>query len=127
MEKRYVSWWSVGGNITGLILTFATLDLNPVIIVLLVAYATIGIICAWKRWTKAYVFFGSKTYGSALLVLGLFSIQGVYSWLNNVFMSWGVPSLPDVALFLISWLIIAIPVHIIGLVVRWKIDENKKK
>src|SRR3990170_5574069 len=116
MEKWYVSWWSVGGNIIGLILTFATLDLNPLIIILLSAYVTLGIVSAWKRWKRVYVFFGSKTYGSALLVLGLFSIEGAYSWMNSVFMAWGTESLPNVALFLINWVVVAIFFNIVGFV-----------
>jgi hypothetical protein len=118
MEKHYVSWWSVGGNIGGLILTFTTLNLSPLTIVVLSIYATIGIVCALNRWRKVYVLFGSKTYGSALFVLGLFSISGADSWLNHFLMSFSTPSLPNIALFLLSWLFVAIISHVIGYFVR---------
>jgi hypothetical protein len=120
MEKRYVSWWSVGGNALRLILTFSTLDLAPSIIIVLFVYASVGIACAIERWERAYFFFGSKTYGSALLVLGLFSIRGMYNWLNYVLVHLGSPSLSNFELFLISWLVIAITAHI----VCWYITED---
>ncbi len=126
MEKWYVSWWSVGGNVIGLILTFATLDLNPLVIIALLAYSIFGFLCAAKRWEKVYVLFGSKTYGSALLVLGLLSINGAYSWANSVLMSWGASSpFPDVAIFLIGWLIAGIFFNIIGYVVAKKTETKK--
>ncbi|MCW4025116.1 MAG: hypothetical protein NWF01_08800 [Candidatus Bathyarchaeota archaeon] len=124
MEKRYVSWWSVGGNVIGLILTFATLDLDLFVIIALSGYVVAGLICAKKRWRKVYVLFGSKTYGSALLVLGLFSINGAYSWVNNSLMALGVPSIPIIVMFLIFWAIISGIVFIIGYFVRKKIDDR---
>ncbi len=124
MEKRYVSWWSVGGNIVGLILTFTTLDLNPIIIVVMSAYAITGFVCAYKRWSKVYVFFGSKTYGSALLVLGLFSIEGAYAWLNNVIVSLSGIFIPEIAVFMIFWVAIALIIFAIGYYVRKRIDNR---
>jgi hypothetical protein len=122
MEKRYVSWWSVGGNIGGLILTFTTLDLNPLVIIALTAYASVGVVCAIKRWSDVYVLFGSKTYGSALLTLGLFSIGGSYAWINSWFMS----SIPEIGIFLIFWIIFTIFAFIIGYFVRKRIDNKIK-
>ena len=127
MEKRYVSWWSVGGNVSGLILTFTTLDLNPLVIITLSVYAIVGFVCAFKRWSNVYVLFGSKTYGSGLLALGLFSISGSYAWLNGGFISLVIPSIPEILMFLIFWVIIAVIAFIIGYFVRKKIDKKLGK
>jgi hypothetical protein len=111
----------------GLILTFTTLDLNPLVIIALTVYASVGVGCAIKRWSDVYVLFGSKTYGSALLTLGLFSIGGSYAWVNGGFMSLGTPSIPEIGVFLIFWIIFTIIAFVIGYFVRKKIDGKISK
>jgi hypothetical protein len=114
MEKRYVSWWQVLGNVSGLIITLATIDLSPITTVLLCLYVFLGVVCAWKRWRKVYVIFGSKTYGSLQLVLGLFSIKGSYEALNQILTALTIPSQTNITLFFASWIIIVVIAQIVG-------------
>jgi uncharacterized membrane protein len=124
METRYVSWWSVVGNISGLILALTTLDLEPLTLVLLIIYIGIGIASVLKRRRKLYVLFGSKTYGSLMLILGILSLQGAYQWLNQALVSLTIPSQSEIVLFVTSWVAVAIPVHIIGWLYGRKKEER---
>ena len=101
VEKYYVSWDSVYTNTLSFIILLGSVDLNEYVFLLLLAYTLIGYIAVKKRWKRIFPLFGCKTYGSLILVLTLGSqgyIFGLYS----------------VESVLISWLIVAIIVHIIG-------------
>jgi predicted secreted protein len=124
MEKHYISWWNVLGNVLCLILGLATLNLEVFEIVILTVYSAIGIACTIKRLKKLYFLFGYKTYNSLMLVLGIFAISGAYNWLDDIFAQMTTKKIPEIGLFLIVWFIVALIVNIIGLIYgRKKKDE----
>ncbi len=101
VEKYYVAWDSVYTNTLSFIILLGSIDLNEYIFLLLLTYTLLGYIAVKMRWKKIFPLFGCKTYGSLILVLTLGSegyIFGLYS----------------VESVLVSWIVVAVIVHIIG-------------
>ncbi len=101
VEKYYVAWDSVYTNTLSFIILLGSIDLNEYVFLLLLAYTLLGYIAVKMRWKKIFPLFGCKTYGSLILVLTLGSEGYIF----------GLYSIESV---LISWIIVAIIVHIIG-------------
>ena len=101
VEKYYVAWDSVYTNTLSFIILLGSIDLNEYVFLLLLTYTLIGYLAVKMRWKKIFPLFGCKTYGSLIMVLTLGSegyIFGLYS----------------VESVMISWVIVAVIVHLIG-------------
>ncbi|NPA76077.1 MAG: hypothetical protein GXO25_08375 [Euryarchaeota archaeon] len=101
VEKYYVSWSSVYTNTLSFIILLGTIAMSGTVFLLLLAYTLLGYVAVKMHWKRLFPLFGCKTYGSLVLVLVLGSegfIFGLYSVLS----------------VLISWLVVALVVHIIG-------------
>jgi hypothetical protein len=127
MEKHYVSWWSVAANVFTTFTMFATLDLGADLAILAAVYLILGGLTAWKDWKAVYVLFGSKTYGSLALTLGMLDIPFTREWLISTASTFGFPTQTELTLALFGWLLIGIIVHIIGEVYTFVRPAKKKK
>ena len=114
IEKHYVSYPTVVANVLGLVITLVTIDLKLYMWAFLVLYVVLGIVSIAKKMKGLYVLLGSKTCGSLMLVMGAFSIEGTYTWLNQILMGFQIPSLPEAILFLISFVVVVLIVYLIG-------------
>ncbi len=101
VEKYYVAWDSVYTNTLSFIILLGSIDLNEYVFLLLLTYTLLGYIAVKMRWRRIFPLFGCKTYGSLILVLTLGSQGYIF----------GIYSVESVVL---SWVIVAIIVHIIG-------------
>ncbi len=101
VEKYYVSWSSVYTNTLSFIVMLGSIAMSDMVFLLLLAYTIMGYIAVKLRWKRIFPLFGCKTYGSLILVLTLGS-QGLLFGLY------------DVVTVVISWIIVALIVHLIG-------------
>ncbi len=103
VEKYYVSWSSVYANTLSFLILLGSIDINQYVFLFLLAYTILGYVSVKLRWKRIFPLFGCKTYGSLVLVLTLGSegyLFGIYT----------------ITSVLISWIIVAILVHLIGYV-----------
>lgn len=101
VEKYYVSWSSVYANTLSFLIMLGSIDMSFYVFLFLLGYTLFGYISVKLKWKKIFPLFGCKTYGSLVLVLTLGSkgyIFGIYS----------------VTSVLISWIVVAVIVHILG-------------
>ncbi len=101
VEKYYVSWSSVYANTLSFLILLGSIDINQYVFLFLLAYTILGYVSVKLRWKRIFPLFGCKTYGSLVLVLTLGSegyLFGIYT----------------ITSVLISWIIVAILVHLIG-------------
>jgi len=111
VEKYYVSWSSVYANTLSFIILLGSIDISETVFLFLLAYTILGYVAVKLRWKKIFPLFGCKTYGSLVLVLTLGSegyLLGIYT----------------VESVIISWVIVALVVHLIG---RWYIKYSRKR
>ena len=101
VEKYYVSWSSVYTNTLSFIVMLGSIAMSDMVFLLLLAYTIMGYVAVKLRWKRIFPLFGCKTYGSLILVLTLGS-QGLLFGLY------------DVVTVVISWIIVAVIVHLIG-------------
>ncbi len=100
VEKYYVSWSSVYANTLSFLILLGSIDMNQYVFLFLLGYTALGYVAVKRRWKRIFPLFGCKTYGSLVLVLtlgsmGLFPIYTVLS-------------------VLLSWVAVAVLVHLIG-------------
>ncbi|AGB05377.1 hypothetical protein AciM339_1524 [Aciduliprofundum sp. MAR08-339] len=103
VEKYYVSWSSVYANTLSFLILLGSIDINQYVFLFLLAYTILGYVSVKLRWKRIFPLFGCKTYGSLVLVLTLGSegyLFGIYT----------------ITSVLISWIIVATLVHLIGYV-----------
>ncbi len=101
VEKYYVSWSSVYANTLSFLIMLGSIDMSFYVFLFLLGYTLLGYISVKLKWKRIFPLFGCKTYGSLVLVLTLGSegyIFGIYS----------------ITSVLISWILVAIMVHILG-------------
>lgn len=117
VECHYTPWYSVVLNV---ILTAFFLGSNalPLIaLIVLVIYVAIGFVVAKFSLKRAYSLFGTKTFGALTLTASLYSL-GFLNWLVSALISlnarfnFNLVSIDSIYLF--SWLIIGIVVHVLG-------------
>ena len=101
VEKYYVSWSSVYANTLSFLIILGSLDINGYVFLFLLSYTILGYVAVKLRWKRLFPLFGCKTYGSLVLVLTMGSM--------GVFPTYTVLSV------MISWIIVAAMVHIIGM------------
>ena len=101
VEKYYVSWSSVYTNTLSFIVMLGSIAMSDMVFLLLLAYTIMGYIAVKLRWKRIFPLFGCKTYGSLILVLTL----GSQGFLFGLY---------DVVTVVISWIIVALIVHLIG-------------
>ena len=114
MEKWYVSWWSVGINVVNLIVVLTTLDLVPIKSAVLAIYVALGFFCALYRFNRAYFLFGSKTYGTLTFALGVLELPDWNQQLTIIAHGMRIVPSDSTQLFLFTWVLFAVIVHIIG-------------
>ncbi len=101
VEKYYVSWSSVYANTLSFLIMLGSINMSFYVFLFLLGYTLLGYISVKLKWKRIFPLFGCKTYGSLVLVLTLGSegyIFGIYS----------------ITSVLISWILVAIMVHILG-------------
>ncbi|ADD08997.1 hypothetical protein [Candidatus Aciduliprofundum boonei] len=101
VEKYYVSWSSVYANTLSFLIMLGSINMSFYVFLFLLGYTLLGYISVKLKWKRIFPLFGCKTYGSLVLVLTLGSegyIFGIYS----------------ITSVLISWVSVAIMVHILG-------------
>lgn len=101
VEKYYVSWSSVYANTLSFLIMLGSIDMSFYVFLFLLGYTLFGYLSVKLKWKRIFPLFGCKTYGSLVLVLTLGSegyLFGIYS----------------VTSVLISWIFVAIIVHILG-------------
>ncbi len=101
VEKYYVSWSSVYANTLSFLIMLGSINMSFYVFLFLLGYTLLGYISVKLKWKRIFPLFGCKTYGSLVLVLTLGSegyIFGIYS----------------ITSVLISWVLVAIMVHILG-------------
>ncbi len=111
VEKYYVSWSSVYTNTLSFIILLGSIDISGLVFLLLAGYTIFGYVAVKLKWKRIFPLFGCKTYGSLVLVLTLGSegyIFGIYS----------------VESVMISWLVVAVLVHLIG---YWYVKYSRGK
>ncbi len=101
VEKYYVSWSSVYTNTLSFIVMLGSIAMSDMVFLLLLAYTIMGYVAVKLRWKRIFPLFGCKTYGSLILVLTL----GSQGFLFGLY---------DVVTVVISWIIVAVIVHLIG-------------
>ncbi len=105
IEKNYVSWTSVLLNTINFAIALAAITLPPEAFGLLFLYLCLGFYVTRKHKHEWYFLFGSKTYGSLMLVLALNQF-GYMNWLDK----W----LNEFNEIVAAWIGLAIMVHAIG-------------
>jgi hypothetical protein len=119
-ETRYVSWISSAWNTVFFVVLFLTTDLPIPFIVILITYlaiAWIGIIK--KKKTLAFLFLGSRGYGSMQLSMAL-EAHGLLGWIGTILYVGGVMlSVGYIGYVFFAWLIFLFTSHIVGLFVRY--------
>ncbi len=101
VEKYYVSWSSVYTNTLSFVIMLGTISMSDYVFLFLVAYTLMGYISVKFHWRRIFPLFGCKTYGSLMLVLTLGS-EGLIFGLYNV------------VTVIISWVVVAVAVHLLG-------------
>ncbi len=101
VEKYYVSWSSVYTNTLSFIVMLGSISMSDYVFIFLIIYTLVGYLAVRMKWRRIFPLFGCKTYGSLILVLTLGSeglLFGLY----------------DIYTVVISWIVVAGVVHLIG-------------
>jgi len=98
---------------TAILLASASL---PILVVyVLAAYVALGVLSAWRHWRSIFFLFGTKTFGALSLTVALSQWTGL-RWTHQIIdaLHWNM----DIATqeYLLAWIIIALIVHLVGLI-----------
>jgi len=128
-EAHRVSKNSVYWNMVFFIFTAMTTDLRIEFLIILVGYLFMAYFVVKRektvaavdlkelKKTIAFVFLGSRAYGSMLLSMALFD-RGLLSWVKSVPIISNLVLLGSIGYALGGWLAILIAVHIIGWIIK---------
>ncbi|MFP3255194.1 MAG: hypothetical protein RXP30_02015 [Thermoplasmata archaeon] len=104
-ERRTPSSTSILFNLMSFLVILASIDLPPLVFLFLLLYVLLGYIIVKIKIKSLYFIFGSKSFGSLMLVL----ILGSHSYFFGIYTPLSVT---------ISWLVVGIIVHLISYLVK---------
>lgn len=104
-ERRTPSSTSILFNIMSFMVLLASIDLPPLVFLFLLLYVLLGYVVVKIRAKSLYFIFGSKSFGSLMLVL----VLGSHSYFFGIYTPLSVA---------ISWLVVAAMVHIFSHLVK---------
>jgi hypothetical protein len=111
-ERHYTAWISVVMNVVFTSLLLGSSDLPNLVYLFLFLYVALGVTVAWKNKKSWYSVFGTKSFGALSLTVSLNAINFL-GWAGTL-SEWAFRYNDSTIEFLISWLIIAILVHLFG-------------
>lgn len=114
-ERYYTAWISVVMNIVFTAILLASATLPSVVVYLLVGYVAIGVLSAWRGWRSLFFLFGTKTFGALSLTVALSQWIGL-GWTHQIIDPLHLNLDVSTQEYLASWIIIAVAVHVVGLV-----------
>jgi hypothetical protein len=128
-EPHFVSKSSIWVNVAFFVATWATTPISTEFTALLILYLAIAYVVVRRekgqegveekrrRNTIAFIFLGSRGYGSMLLSMALFEL-GLLQWLGNIPVVSSLAALGFLGCVLGGWLMILALVHIVGTIVK---------
>jgi hypothetical protein len=113
-ERHYTAFISVVMNVVFTVVLFSSTDLPAQMAGILIIYIILGVITAWRTLRPVFFLFGTKTFGALALTVALASSNNL-GWTMAIASQ--VKGIDLIATeYMVSWVIIAVLVHIIGFI-----------
>jgi len=120
-ERYSTAWISVVMNVVFTALLLGSSDLPIMIYIILFSYVVLGAIVAWKNIDTLYSLFGTKTFGALTLTVSLSTVD-LLGWASSI-SDWAFRYSDTTSVFLVSWVVIALIVHLFG----WMLFGRRNK